>query len=564
MNRRTLGILLTLLLASVNSLHAQQTATTATANNEGQPLPSSVAAPPAVGSTDNPAVTAERPIAAAPFMRVPVPPPGVTNFIPIWTTAAAQGDSVIFQEPATNNIGVNTTTPAGPLDVLGLGAGRHDFRFGSAAASDNNEVIVHNNNGTRFSATFVQGQSFFPIGSIVVGAFEGDGGLAVSPESKILFGDAKVQRMVLSPQGRVGIGFGDPQSPLDVRGPGTGLTGILNVTQTNDVFGVGISVNGDGGGSGINVTNTMNGIAGHGRFFGLIGFGGANGAGVFGENDTDINFTTAVIGLETGPTATNTSGVAGAAQSPLGIGVIGRAVGPSTLAGTGFHGPAGIWGDSSAVAAGVLATVDNGIALNGFNNSTTFPTLNLVNTTASAATSSLVLLTRSGASGPGCAIDVLGNLRCIGSKSSVVPIEGGNRKVALYAVEAAENWFEDAGSAKLSNGSVVVGLDQAFSETVSTDTDYHVFLAPLGDCKGLYVAEKNAKSFIIRELGGGHSDVSFDYRLMARRKGYEAARLEDMTQLDEIAARAAALNGPVKGIAGGAALIPRPPGVNEK
>jgi hypothetical protein len=45
-------------------------------------------------------------------------------------------------------------------------------------------------------------------------------------------------------------------------------------------------------------------------------------------------------------------------------------------------------------------------------------------------------------------IDVGGNLGCTGSKSAVVPVDGGTRKVALYAVEAPENWFEDIGSAQ--------------------------------------------------------------------------------------------------------------------
>jgi hypothetical protein len=33
-----------------------------------------------------------------------------------------------------------------------------------------------------------------------------------------------------------------------------------------------------------------------------------------------------------------------------------------------------------------------------------------------------------------------------------VPVDGGSRKVALYAIEGPENWFEDAGSTQLSNG----------------------------------------------------------------------------------------------------------------
>jgi hypothetical protein len=109
--------------------------------------------------------------------------------------------------------------------------------------------------------------------------------------------------------------------------------------------------------------------------------------------------------------------------------------------------------------------------------------------------------------------------------------------VRLYAVEAADNWFEDAGSAQLSAGRVVVNLDHRFAQTVNGEMDYHVFLTPNGECEGLYVASKSAQGFEVRELHGGHSNVSFDYRLMARRKGFENVRMEDVTAHFDLARR---------------------------
>ena len=73
-------------------------------------------------------------------------------------------------------------------------------------------------------------------------------------------------------------------------------------------------------------------------------------------------------------------------------------------------------------------------------------------------------------------------------------------------------------------------LESLFGETVNTGVDYHVFLTPNGDCKGLYVAQKSAGSFVVRELGGGTSSIAFDYRIMAKRKGYEQVRLADRTK----------------------------------
>ena len=134
--------------------------------------------------------------------------------------------------------------------------------------------------------------------------------------------------------------------------------------------------------------------------------------------------------------------------------------------------------------------------------------------------------------GGSCQIIAGGHLICSGTKSAAVPLEDG-RNVALYAVEAAENWFEDAGSGKLLNGGATVTLESTFAQTVNTGTEYHVFLTPEGDCEGLYVTNKTPTGFEVRELHGGHSNIAFDYRIMARRKGYENVRLADKTkQLD--------------------------------
>jgi hypothetical protein len=53
---------------------------------------------------------------------------------------------------------------------------------------------------------------------------------------------------------------------------------------------------------------------------------------------------------------------------------------------------------------------------------------------------------------------------------------------------------------------------------------------PLAPSKGLYVAQESGNSFEVRELGGGQSNVAFDYRIVAKRAGYENVRLEDLTE----------------------------------
>jgi len=129
-----------------------------------------------------------------------------------------------------------------------------------------------------------------------------------------------------------------------------------------------------------------------------------------------------------------------------------------------------------------------------------------------------------------------GDILCTGAKSAAVPVDG-NRMVLIYAIEAADNWFEDAGAGQLVDGKGVVNLDHVFAQTVNGDVDYHVFLTPKGDCGGLYVASEGPQGFEVRELHAGHSRIRFDYRIMARRKGYENVRMEDVTTHFERARR---------------------------
>jgi hypothetical protein len=167
----------------------------------------------------------------------------------------------------------------------------------------------------------------------------------------------------------------------------------------------------------------------------------------------------------------------------------------------------------------------------GYNNSPSgFATIWLENQETTASDDP-VLFTYGYGYGGECTADVSGNLGCTGSVSAVAAIAGGSKKVALNGIASPEHWFEDAGSGQLSSGEAVINIESIYGETVNTGMDYHVFLTPNGDCKGLYVAQKSATSFVVRELGGGTSSIAFDYRIMAKRRGFEEARLTDRTKV---------------------------------
>jgi hypothetical protein len=260
-------------------------------------------------------------------------------------------------------------------------------------------------------------------------------------------------------------------------------------------------------------------------------FGGAGnfGKGVLASTANDADFATGILGEQLG-VFKETIGVEGYSGSLLGIGVYGNGY-TSSGEGTFVVGASafGVWGDTGLTGGfGLVSSADEGYGVGAFNASQFYPTA-LFKNDESASSGSLILDAVSSAYGGECVIDVLGNLTCTGVKSAAVPVDNGSRKVALYAVEAPENWFEDFGSGQLSKGAAVIALEPTFSQTVNTNAGYHVFLSPNGDSRGLYVARKTATSFEVREQNGGTSSIAFDYRIVAHRKGYEDIRLADRT-----------------------------------
>jgi hypothetical protein len=92
--------------------------------------------------------------------------------------------------------------------------------------------------------------------------------------------------------------------------------------------------------------------------------------------------------------------------------------------------------------------------------------------------------------------------------------------------------LEDVGSATLSSGRAVVRFDAALADVIDVRAGYRVFLTPDGDSKGLYVEQKTAGGFVVRESQGGRSTIAFDYRIVAkplRLHGERLARVVEPT-----------------------------------
>jgi hypothetical protein len=114
-----------------------------------------------------------------------------------------------------------------------------------------------------------------------------------------------------------------------------------------------------------------------------------------------------------------------------------------------------------------------------------------------------------------------------GSKQAVVSTPSGAR--SLYTEESSEVWFTDYGFGRLRNGRARILIDPAFAQTVNLDQPYQVFVQAYGDAD-LYVKERTALGFEVVFRAGNDRQAEFGYRIVAKRGGFESARLEPAEQ----------------------------------
>jgi hypothetical protein len=484
---------------------------------------------------------------------------GTADFVPVFTGTTTIGNSKIFQTVG-GDVGIGTTTPAAVLDVKGTGDVRDTLTL--FPKSTHNALSVH---GTAFDVsstglvTFVSGQTFPGTGTVTsVGSGAGlTGGpiktsgtlsIATGGVSNAMLANSSLTVTANSPlTGGGGVSLGGSTS-LSLKSCSTnqilqfisGAWACANPatgTVTSVATGLGLS-GGPITGSGTLTINTSvvpqlaaaNTFTANQTVNGTL-FANSSASAVIGNSTSSVLAAVAgggpKVGVYGSATGSTGSGVEG--QSPYN-GVLGEASGASNTS-TLFLGSPGVWGDTGGAAesgfVGVVGTADDNSAGNFFNNS---PQATLfVGNNSTANSTDLVLVAKGDNVGGLCTIDVSGNLTCNGTIKDAVKVDGV-RKVALYAMQSPENWFEDAGSGQLSNGSVRIELDPTFAQTVNAGVEYHVFLTPKGDSEGLYVSKETPQGFEVHEQRGGHSNIAFDYRIMAKRVGYEKVRLADLTE----------------------------------
>lgn len=114
-----------------------------------------------------------------------------------------------------------------------------------------------------------------------------------------------------------------------------------------------------------------------------------------------------------------------------------------------------------------------------------------------------------------------GDLGCTGTKSRYVETEEFGTKKE-YCYEMASPMFGDMGSGKIdASGTCYIFVDQQFSQTIDTGSEYFVFLTKAGE-GDLYIDELQNDYFVVKGTPGIH----FFWEMKARQKNYTGDRLE--------------------------------------
>jgi hypothetical protein len=419
----------------------------------------------------------------------------------------ATGDHALY----SNNTGSNNTASGASALYVNLG-GSGNTAVGFSAGTDSHRIFPTSGS----NSTFVGANANATVDNLT-------NATAIGYNAQV----GESNALVLGNGAMVGIGTPTPQYALDVHGTGS-FTGAVTVTGLT----AGKCVQAGTGGL-LATTASPCGSGGGGGTVTSVG----SGAGLTGGPITTTGTLSIASGGVTDAMLNNPYAGTGECASSAFVNTLNRAAGPTCLfAVTGITAGTGLTG-GPITTSGTLSIDTTVVPELGANNTFRAPQFVFANTAVSdtlyvenddSNPDSVVLATLGGAFEGVCIIEVSGNLTCSGAVSGVVKTSD-SRQVAVYSVQSSENWIDDYGSGALVNGVATIAIEPQFAQTVTTDAGYHVFLTPNGDCEGLYVTQKGAASFEVHEAKGGKSNVQFDYRIVAHRKGFEAQRLTDVT-----------------------------------
>jgi hypothetical protein len=319
---------------------------------------------------------------------------------------------------------------------------------------------------------------------------------------------------------------------------GTGVEGFASASGGNGVVGMTPSSNSGG----VAVFGEANGVAG----YGVYGFS-AKGVGVRGYSGNSASF----AGYFSNATGTAVDAVTTSGNAVEGVASSGSGLVGSSQTGVGIIGKTGTATPTLVTNVGAIVPEDytsaGSVALNAISQSGT-----AISGATGGSDSTVVLDLFSFGSSPMIeagnlsagslmSLDATGNLAILGNlsaASATITTPGnplfvhgsGRTRIGTYAQEAAAPSLEDVGQGQLHNGSAYVALDPKFAALTDPRHPYLVFFTPGGDCRGLYFSQKTSRGFYVREIGGGTSNVAFDYRIVARPNDATGQRLPAVSE----------------------------------
>ena len=295
------------------------------------------------------------------------------------------------------------------------------------------------------------------------------------------------------------------------------IAGLYGVTATSfgrDLPGIGVNGKAVSGGIGVKGEASGSGVGVRGEGdTGVVGTSVGSGDGVTGSSPQRN-------GVQGVSNSYNASGVYGE-NSAGGYGLAGRTYGflnedraavlgeslrdPSTAASSPNGKAAGVYGYSETGYGGVFITGQAG---------------------------SNVPWANSGG------LRVVGEIvKTFGEYSEALPHPDGSFRL-LYAPLSPESWYEDYGRAQLVEGRAEVELDADFVSVLGVDDgEYHVFLTPEGDTRGLYVESRSSRSFVVCEQQAGTGNTTFSYRVAAKNRHRQPERLALFQEPEELTKR---------------------------
>ena len=383
---------------------------------------------------------------------------------------------------------------------------------------------------TDLTSPIVNDSGSYPGGPIIVGSNTGSAGTGVEGKAGAAggYGLMGLSANTASSGKNIGV-YGDGTGPgaYGVYGYSTKYIGVYGITGTGSGFG-GYFAN-IAGGVALKASGTSGGVAGE-----STNGNGVQGATSFSNAGATMFQKAGVLGEDLSTSGRYDAGVAGTSTNGFGVygtSASGTAIYGTALTGTGVYGSvtgttgdaSGVYGNdqSTAGGAGVSGSSLNNIGVLGVSDSSTAPAISGYSNGGGPT------FVGGRLGGDTMSVDASGDMILAGNLTVDGTIYARSTTISSCSPScpSPQAVIERTGEGHLIAGQGHVQLDSAFASQLDNTKAYQVFLTPDGDSQGwLYVAEKTANGFTVRESHHGASTIGFDYRIVGTPRRIELPR----------------------------------------